>query len=587
MKTSRCLTKNLGIALVLLLSLQSVSAQNIFPANGAVGIGTQSPNTSSLLDITSSTKGVLIPRMTKSQRDAITAPATGLLIYQTNSNAGFYYYAGSGWSPVTPKPGWLLKGNGGIDPSANFLGTTDAQPIVIKTNNTEAMRIGSNGNVGIGTATPSARLEVSGDAVISGVMNGIDVGMGGGSNNTNTAVGFQSLHSNTTGDDNSAFGNDALHANTEGTGNSGFGNKSLYANTTGSSNTASGYNSMLSNISGTNNTSSGYYALAANTSGKNNVAEGYATLGGNKTGNNNTALGFSADVAADELSNATAIGSGAIVDASDKVRIGDPSVSSYSCQVNWTAGSDARIKDQVQENVHGLDFINQLRPVTFHYNVSKQNALMNIAGKAAAEGGYAIEKIAFSGFIAQEVDAAAVHSGYDFSGVDKSGNVMGLRYAEFVVPLTKAVQELDGINRNLQSANEQLSLRVAAQQQQIDALQSQVNQLLSALAPFSNVTDGTAKTSLDPAPAVPALGQNIPNPADNSTVIPFSIPKGCGSASIMITATSTGSIVEAIPLSCDQTCVIIEAGQLTPGTYQYALYMDGKMLIARQMVIAR
>lgn len=587
MKPPHYLIKNLGIGLLLLPGLQSVSAQNIFPANGAAGIGTQSPNTSSLLDITSTAKGVLIPRMTKSQRDAIAAPATGLLIYQTNSNAGFYYYAGNGWSPVTPKPGWLLKGNSGIDASANFLGTTDAQPIVIKTNNMEAMRIGSNGYVGIGTTTPSAKLEVSGDAVITGAINGIDVGMGGGANNANTAVGFQSLQSNTTGDDNSAFGNNALHANTDGNGNSGFGNKSLYANTSGSSNTASGYNSMLSNISGSNNTSSGYYALAANTSGKNNVANGYAALGTNKTGSNNTAIGFNADVAADEFTNATAIGNGAIVDASNKVRIGDASISSYSCEVNWTAGSDARIKDQVLENVHGLDFINQLRPVTFHYNISKQNKLMNIAGYAAPEGGYAIEKIAFSGFIAQEVDAAAAKSGYDFSGVDKSGNIMGLRYAEFVVPLTKAVQELDDNNKNLQSGNEELSLKIATQQQQIDALQAQVNQLLSFMTYSSAAMEGTAKTTLDPAHAAPVLGQNIPNPADNGTVIPFSVPEGCGAATIMITATSNGGIVVTMPVSCDQTYVVLEAGRLAPGTYQYALYIDGKMLEARQMVIAR
>ncbi len=579
MKTPFYLLTRVALAVVLLLAVKSTSAQNIFPANGAVGIGTATPNASSLLDITSITKGVLLPRMTKSQRDAIAAPATGLLIYQTNSNAGFYYYAGSGWSPVTPKPGWLLKGNSGIDPSSNFLGTTDAQPVVIKTNNAEVMRISSNGNVGIGTANPAAMLQVSGDVIIDGVVNGIDVGTGGGSGLPNTAVGFQSLQSNTTGDDNSAFGNSALFANTDGTGNSAFGNNSLHANISGSSNTASGYNSLLSNNSGSGNTASGYYALAANTSGKNNVAEGYAALGNNKGGNNNTALGYSADVAADGLSNATVIGNGAVVDASNKVRIGDASVSSYSCQVNWTAGSDVRIKDQVQENVAGLNFITQLRPVTFHYNVAKQQQLLGMTGEVAPDGGYEIEKIAFSGFIAQEVDAAAAKAGYDFSGVDKSGNVMGLRYAEFVVPLTKAVQELAGVNKDLQSENEQLSLQVATQQQQLDVLQSQVNQLLAGA---TSPDDAVAKISF-----APLLGQNIPNPLDNSTVIPFSIPKGCESASIMITESPTGKIVAAIPVRNEKTFVVMETGTWPSGTYQYALYADGKILDARQMVIAR
>jgi len=65
-----------------------------------VGIGTTNPNTSAALDITSTTKGLLIPRMTKTQRDAISSPATGLMIYQTDGTVGFYYYNGSSWSEV-------------------------------------------------------------------------------------------------------------------------------------------------------------------------------------------------------------------------------------------------------------------------------------------------------------------------------------------------------------------------------------------------------------------------------------------------------------------------------------------------------
>ncbi|MDB9922059.1 DUF1566 domain-containing protein [Polaribacter sp.] len=62
-----------------------------------VGIGTTTPDASSALDITSTTKGLLIPRMTETQRDAISSPATGLMIYQTDGTVGFYYYNGSSW----------------------------------------------------------------------------------------------------------------------------------------------------------------------------------------------------------------------------------------------------------------------------------------------------------------------------------------------------------------------------------------------------------------------------------------------------------------------------------------------------------
>jgi trimeric autotransporter adhesin len=63
-----------------------VNAQtNTFPSSGAAGIGTTTPDASSLLEIKSTSKGLLIPRMTLTQRNAIAAPATGLMIYQTNS----------------------------------------------------------------------------------------------------------------------------------------------------------------------------------------------------------------------------------------------------------------------------------------------------------------------------------------------------------------------------------------------------------------------------------------------------------------------------------------------------------------------
>ena len=64
---------------------------------GQVGIGTTTPNPSSILDITSSTAGILLPRMLQSQRNAIATPATGLLIYQTDGASGFYSYDGTSW----------------------------------------------------------------------------------------------------------------------------------------------------------------------------------------------------------------------------------------------------------------------------------------------------------------------------------------------------------------------------------------------------------------------------------------------------------------------------------------------------------
>ena len=65
-----------------------------------VGINTNNPDASSALEIESTTGGILIPRLTQTQRDAITEPATGLMIYQTNQTTGFYFYDGTAWTKI-------------------------------------------------------------------------------------------------------------------------------------------------------------------------------------------------------------------------------------------------------------------------------------------------------------------------------------------------------------------------------------------------------------------------------------------------------------------------------------------------------
>lgn len=65
-----------------------------------VGINTSTPDASAALDVESTTGGLLIPRMTQAQRDAIASPSNGLMIYQTDLDAAFYFYNGSAWSRV-------------------------------------------------------------------------------------------------------------------------------------------------------------------------------------------------------------------------------------------------------------------------------------------------------------------------------------------------------------------------------------------------------------------------------------------------------------------------------------------------------
>ena len=115
-----------------------------------VGIGTTTPAASAQLDINSTTKGLLIPRLTSAQRIAIASPANGLQVYDTDSNS-FWYYKGTTWVEITTgaaTAGWGLNGNAGTT-GANFIGTTDAAPLELRQgNSTVAKYIGDNSFVG-------------------------------------------------------------------------------------------------------------------------------------------------------------------------------------------------------------------------------------------------------------------------------------------------------------------------------------------------------------------------------------------------------------------------------------------------------
>lgn len=137
---------------------------------GQVGIGTISPDPSAMLEIKADDKGILLPKLTAAQKTAIVSPATGLIIYQTDGAAGFWYYNGSAWVSIN-SAGWKLTGDSGTT-SSNFLGTTDNKDLVIATSDTERMRVSSSQNVGINQNNPSAKLHISGTAPVMRIEDG-------------------------------------------------------------------------------------------------------------------------------------------------------------------------------------------------------------------------------------------------------------------------------------------------------------------------------------------------------------------------------------------------------------------------------
>jgi hypothetical protein len=159
-----------------------------FSQNVAINSTGALPAASAMLDITSTTSGLLIPRMTSAQKTAIAAPATGLIVYDVTLNA-FWYYNGTAWVPLlSSATGWMLTGNSLA--GTEFMGSTNAQPVRFFSNNIERARILSNGEVLVGSTTliaptfPSDILcayKTAGGAANNWASNGVNTTTGGGS----------------------------------------------------------------------------------------------------------------------------------------------------------------------------------------------------------------------------------------------------------------------------------------------------------------------------------------------------------------------------------------------------------------------
>jgi len=227
-----------------------------------VGIGTETPNSSSLLELSSTSKGLLVPRMTENQKNAISTPAQGLLVFQTNGTVGFYSYDGTNWLHL-------------IDGSSQGLyfgpGTGNG-------NNNLAVGTSMGSGTGIGnTAIGSRALEN---------YSGVNF-------DYNTAVGYLSLEKVTTGQQNTALGAYSMDDLTSGNMNTAIGAEVLI-NSTGDGNTALGRGAGWTLTTGSYNIIIGMGADVSSNNLSNAIAIGYdATVNASnkiQLGNSNITL---------------------------------------------------------------------------------------------------------------------------------------------------------------------------------------------------------------------------------------------------------------------------------------------------------
>ena len=427
----------------------------------------------------------------------------------TNNQVLQFNAASNKWKPgtIAGSNGWNITGNVATDSTINFIGTTDAKPLMFRVNNVYAGRIGAAGAVALGRGALKNTTGVGGGAVAIGdsalfsLLNGtlggsgsVAIGFKALKNNTspfgNTAVGFKSMTANTTGFLNTALGDISLTGNTTGYSNTalgqgamanclaGFGNVALgdgvmqggaatynannnvvagsnamYAVTTASENVVIGAEAMFQStlITGNRNVAIGFQTLFNTTSGSDNIALGRSTLFNNATGSGNIAIGSSSGTIGNALTNTIAIGQSVQVNASNLVRIGNTNNTNIGGYGAWQNFSDKRIKNDIKSNVPGLEFITKLVPVTYHIDQEKLNKILGSTIKVTNK-----DNELHSGFLAQDVEAIAKAISYEFDGVKSAGGVYSIGYAQFVVPLVKAVQEQQSQIETLREENKKL-----------------------------------------------------------------------------------------------------------------------------------
>lgn len=527
----------LAVAAILLVSTQKTNAQtNVFPASGKVGIGTTTPNVSAILEIKSTTKGVLIPRMTQAQRNAITSPALGLLIFQIDGVTGFYYYNRT-WHALVPS-----TGNFALTNLSNLAPATAINVNLLPADGTKTL--GSKGHrwkkgyfndtVFVKTldATDSSYMGVRAYGGYYGVY---------ASSTENYGVfgsgGYIGLYG--TG------GNYGLYAYGGNYGVYGSGNYGVFGSGTTYGVYGSAYSTNMSAVHG-----EGTYAFGASGNSTYNYG-GYFT---------STYLhGIYA-----------------------KTSSADPSAYAAVFQGNTYAygsytTSDENVKENITDFKNAMSLIKLLKPKTYNFKNDGKYVNLNLPkGNHFGLLAQDVEKL-FPGLVKEaplevqspeKVSAQITISGTPDTTALKmktpkkieTMQVKAINYTELIPVMIKAMQE---------------------QQAQIDAQNQKIEDLTTLLNQLSKINANTNTLNIASA----FLGNASPNPANKSARIVYSIPSNITKAELVVYNTS-GQKLQQFQLN-NSGLIDINTARLSAGTYTYTLVADGAVVAAKKMIIER
>ena len=243
---------------------------------------------------------------------------------------------------------------------------------------------------------------------------------------------------------------DCMQALTTGSYNTALGQRALYADTTGTENVAMGYLAADAITTGSYNVALGVNALGGHVSGFYNIAIGSQAMSHgviNTTGQNNVVIGAFSDTSAADSQNQLILGYNVTGTGNNNFTFGNATTDSNIAfgATSITAPSDVRLKEDIEDEKIGLDFINDLRPVTFRWKKEKDIPSDMKAHKADSEERVMNGKYNH-GFIAQEVkeiiDRYDLKDGFDMWTEDEADGRQRIGEASLMPLMVKAVQEL-------------------------------------------------------------------------------------------------------------------------------------------------
>jgi hypothetical protein len=422
---------------------------------------------------------------------------------------------------------WSLTGNAGTSASTNFVGTTDSRPLLFKTNKVERMRITNSGLVGIGTTAPNIGYAVTVNPGLPG--NGIIV------NDPKAGVLFYGVKSGA------------------GTG--------LYIQNTYTGNST---------------------AIQGSTTGPGCGVYGSTGGGANSTGiwGYNYGAGFGVQANSEN-------GAGVFASSTNNYGIYAATTNAtYSAYFNRSifvngsvfTPSDQKLKQNIQDVASAMDIINQLHPKTYDYRQDDSYKLMKLSqgthyGLIAQDIEKILPNLVKDTKFESSLEASATKPSPDGKSElqqnTKSETIdfKAVNYTELIPIMIKGMQEMQA--------------KIDEQQRRIEELENR-----NALSNTSTLSsNSSAQATINTKATGAYLKQNAPNPFNQNTVINYYVPQNTGNAFINITDMN-GRVIKTFEAKGNGQ-LMIESGQLTSGTYQYALVVNGKLVDTKKMVIMK